>query len=281
MDIFIVISRNGEINKYPLQLDLKNLTIAPGDTLYAMTPTGEITPFTLNKVDDDLQLWFADGKQLILYDFYVQRPSTSDAGPFSFGLEVVQMSDAVPLDDAYFGVLTSRFELTAESDGTSLSYGVRPFIPLGDGFAATVRLNSLFAADDLVSLSEWDAVTVNPSKNDYSLENYRFEIRAIEGVAPSFNSEIEIASGALVTLRPDGSIQYVPSSEALAKASGDVPFVDSFSYSIIDQEGNQATAEVVIAYDPGPEIGDTSAIAYNANGEAQGSSMLFAEDFLQ
>lgn len=93
----------------------------------------------------------------------------------------------------------------------------------------------------------------NVLSNDQDQTGGGLRVTAVNGSAANVGSTIQLASGALLTLNPDGSFVYDPHGafNYLVGTGGPTPVTDTFTYTITDSLGAQSTATVTVyIYDP-------------------------------
>jgi VCBS repeat-containing protein len=120
---------------------------------------------------------------------------------------------------------------------------------------ATVNITILHpvltANDDGNSTDEYTAVGGNVLANDVDPTGSGLTVTAVNGSPANVGTTIQLASGALLTVNPDGSYVYDPNGafDYLAGTGGVA--TDTFTYTVTDSLGEQATATVYInIYDP-------------------------------
>lgn len=100
----------------------------------------------------------------------------------------------------------------------------------------TVPAHALFTGHGLLDLLANDS---DADRND------SLTISAVDGQALSVDTPVTLASGARVTLRDDGLLAYDP-TDAFAPLAGEATHSDSFRYTVADNHGASAEAEVAI-----------------------------------
>jgi len=86
--------------------------------------------------------------------------------------------------------------------------------------------------------------------NDTDPYGSGMRVSAVNGSAANVGSTIQLASGAWLTVNPDGSFVYDPHG-AFNYVVGAQPATDAFTYTVTDSQGAQSTATVTIyIYDP-------------------------------
>ena len=91
-------------------------------------------------------------------------------------------------------------------------------------------------------------------------------IVAVNGAAAGVGQEVTLASGALLTVRADGSYIYDPAGAYVSLAAG-ATATDSFTYTVSDRSGGTATAPVTITI-----TGVNSAPVASADGAMTGEA---------
>ncbi len=95
------------------------------------------------------------------------------------------------------------------------------------------------------------AVIGNVLSNDQDQTGGGLRVSAVNGSAANVGSEIHLASGALLTVNPDGSFVYNPNGAFNWLANTPWQATDTFTYTVTDSTGAQSTATVTIyIYDP-------------------------------
>jgi VCBS repeat-containing protein len=79
-------------------------------------------------------------------------------------------------------------------------------------------------------------------------EGDTLSVNAVEGETGNVGTELELASGALLTLNADGSYTYDPNNQFESLAGGETA-TDSFAYTLSDGNQGTATATVEITLD--------------------------------
>ncbi|MEL6383707.1 MAG: Ig-like domain-containing protein [Cyanobacteria bacterium J06626_18] len=102
------------------------------------------------------------------------------------------------------------------------------------------------AGDDTVTTDEDTPLTGNVLTNDNDADGDPLTVTAVNGTTVSIGTEVELASGALLTLNADGSFSYVPNDQFEFLGVGETA-IDSFDYTVSDGQGfSTATATVTI-----------------------------------
>ncbi len=103
--------------------------------------------------------------------------------------------------------------------------------------------------------------------NDLDLDSAALEIVAINGDRDLVGDLVDLASGAKLSIRADGSVMYDPASGFEALGDNDRA-IDEFSYTVSDGEGGQATGttEIVIAGANDAPIATPDEVTVPANG---------------
>jgi VCBS repeat-containing protein len=110
----------------------------------------------------------------------------------------------------------------------------------------TVLHPVLTANDDSNYTDEYTAVGGNVLANDVDPTGGGLRVSAVNGSAANVGATIQLASGALLTLNPDGSYVYDPNGAFgyLAGTGGGAS--DTFTYTVTDSLGEQSTATVYV-----------------------------------
>jgi VCBS repeat-containing protein len=113
-------------------------------------------------------------------------------------------------------------------------------------------LTPFFTARDDRYLMSWDLGGVgNVLSNDQDQTGGGLRVSAVNGSAANVGGEIHLASGALLTVNPDGSFVYNPNNAFNWLANTPWTATDTFTYTVTDSTGAQSTATVTITiYDP-------------------------------
>ena len=100
------------------------------------------------------------------------------------------------------------------------------------------------AVDDAAATLENQSVAGSVLANDTDVDANPLTVYAVEGLTAVVGSSYELASGALVTVEPDGSFVYNPNGafDLVAGATA----TDSFTYTVSDGEGGFDGAVVTI-----------------------------------
>ncbi|PHS03310.1 MAG: hypothetical protein COA78_18310 [Blastopirellula sp.] len=105
------------------------------------------------------------------------------------------------------------------------------------------------AADDSFNTDANTALTIAPNgviNNDQDIDNGdTLTVVSIEGNSEAMGNEIELASGALLSMNADGSLTYDPNGQ-YAELVDDQSAVDSFSYEVSDTQGAVSSANIEI-----------------------------------
>jgi len=147
--------------------------------------------------------------------------------------------------------------------------------PLSDTATVTITITGInddpSADDDSDTTTEDDAVDISVLDNDADTDIN--DVLRVSSVGDAGKTSFTTAGGALVTINPDGTIKYDPLGDPAADPAAPGPFdhlqtgeeaQDSFSYTITDDHGGTATANVTITIQgvndapySGPDTGST------------------------
>ena len=140
------------------------------------------------------------------------------------------------------------------------------------------------AQDDTAATDEDTVVQVTAGlgllANDSDFDGGTLSIVAVNGNAFVFGTPIALASGARVTVNADGSYAYDPNGafEGLNEGEADS---DSFTYTIDDGQGGQASATVMIdidGRDDGPILGTPDEDTLDGTGSSDDIRALASDD---
>ncbi|MGY8768028.1 MAG: cadherin-like domain-containing protein [Pirellulales bacterium] len=226
-----------EVNSAPTAVEDSYATSA--DTRLSISPVGVLTNDTHSQGD-------------LLTVTEVNGDSTAVGSPMVLdsGAELTLNADGSFSYDP-----SAKFdELSVEETGSdSFQYTIADSD--GETSSATVDIvlqgvnEAPVAADDAFSTDANTALTIAPNgviNNDQDIDNGDvLTVVAIEGSTDAIGIEIELASGALLSMNADGSLTYDPNGQ-YAELAEDQSAVDSFSYEVADLQGSVSTAIVEI-----------------------------------
>ncbi|MEO0415555.1 MAG: Ig-like domain-containing protein, partial [Verrucomicrobiota bacterium] len=112
------------------------------------------------------------------------------------------------------------------------------------------------AVDDLAVSGDCEPVIIDLLGNDYDGEGDSFSLARINGQLPTIGQPISLPDGGTVTLLADGSVEFSPGSDFKYLDEGETSVV-SFSYTIVDENGNESTAQASVTVEGSDQIGDT------------------------
>ena len=124
-----------------------------------------------------------------------------------------------------------------------------PFTVTDDDGAVSAPANEVITVDDVndppvanddgvVAVTEDMPQSINPLLNDIDPDGDDLTINEIAGIMVMTGDTVTLPSGATVTVEPDGSLTFTP----VANQNGP----DSFTYQIIDADGETSTATVSV-----------------------------------
>jgi len=134
----------------------------------------------------------------------------------------------------------------------------------GDVATATITIAGVndapVAAADAAATTEDDAVSIDPLANDSDIDGDALVVGRINGVEVAALQSVALLSGATVTLRSDGMLDYDPNGAFEALADGVID-ADSFVYEAFDGQAfsNEQTIDVEIV-----GVNDAPEAAYDA-----------------
>jgi len=133
------------------------------------------------------------------------------------------------------------------------------------------------AIDDSTAVLETSTVSLNvitAGAGDTDAEGHTLTLTAIDGAALSGpGSQFTLASGAIVTANPDGSVSYDPNGVFISLAGG-ATASDSFTYEIDDGFGGTDTATVNVTI-----TGENQAAFVDLNDDGTTPTVDYAFDF--
>ena len=179
-----------------------------------------------------------------------------------------------------------RFRVTFDN-GSTLTYdgnaGFAENAGTDDETSVTIAPT---AQDDAAATDEDTVVQVTAGlgllANDTDFDGGTLSIVAVNGNAFVFGTPIALASGARVTVNADGSYAFDPNGafEALNEGQADT---DSFTYTIDDGQGGQASATVTIdinGRDDGPILGTPDEDTLDGTGSDDDIRALGSDDMI-
>ncbi|MEX0956670.1 MAG: tandem-95 repeat protein [Rhizobiaceae bacterium] len=159
------------------------------------------------------------------------------------------------------------YRITLENGDTVTFDGSATFVENADTPGQTTVNLPPVVEDDEAATDEDTGVNVNAANgllgNDIDLDGGALEITEIDGNPVTFGVAMALASGALLTVNADGSYAYNPNGafEALADSATDI---DTFTYTVEDGQGGQATATATVSI---TGTNDAPVISSNGGGD--------------
>lgn len=214
----------------------------------------EDTVFWSNLVANDIDLDALDQNA----DGIIDQTITAINGDSANVEQTLIIADGVTLyvqNDGTYSVdaLDADYLSAGETLDLSFTYSVDDGNGGSDEATAYISVHGVndapIAEDDFASSDEATAVSGNVLLNDSDIDRLdSFAVTAIEGSSEAVNSQITLASGALLTLNSDGTFQYDPNGAFDGLDAGETA-TDSFTYQITDNHGasDSATVEIEIA----------------------------------
>lgn len=114
--------------------------------------------------------------------------------------------------------------------------------------AVTVQSAVLAAVDDLISTYQVYSVSGNVLANDTDPTGDGLTVSTVNGSAANVGATIQLASGALLTVNPDGSYTYDPNGAFWYLDGTGGMAIDSFTYTVTDSLGGVSNAATVTVY---------------------------------
>lgn len=136
------------------------------------------------------------------------------------------------------------------------------------------------AVADAYSTNEDTVLTGSVLANDSDPDGDALVVSMVNGSAASVGSEIALASGALLTVGADGSVAYDPNG-AFGSLNNGQSATDSFSYTVFDGHGGNATANATITVNGvtdgsanQPPVAASDALSVGENGPPASGNLL-------
>ncbi|HAH43335.1 MAG TPA: hypothetical protein DCM07_00495, partial [Planctomycetaceae bacterium] len=108
-----------------------------------------------------------------------------------------------------------------------------------------VPVDDAFSTDEDTLLAGGNVLNANPTDPDFDAEGQTLTVTEVNGSTGDVDSQITLASGALLTLNADGTFDYDPNGQFEYLVDGQST-TDSFTYKVEDTQGGTATATVNI-----------------------------------
>ncbi len=178
--------------------------------------------------------------------------------------QTVALGDTIMLESGAQVTLTEAGVLTYDplevfqslGDGQTSTDSYSYLVTDGDAGSATatvaVTINGInddpIAAADLFETNEDMGLFLNVLANDSDVEGDPLAVTAVDGHTLIVGQAVELASGATVTLTPDGTLLYDP-DEAFQALTDGQSGTQAFTYTLSDGQGGSADGEVTITVD--------------------------------
>ncbi|WP_159977074.1 M57 family metalloprotease [Roseobacter cerasinus] len=136
------------------------------------------------------------------------------------------------------------------------------------------------ARDDSATVEEGATITLSVLDNDTDPDGDPLTITEVNGQAIGVNETVDLASGASVTLRDDGTLSYAQNGVFDTLNTGESGG-DSFEYAVSDGKGGAATATVVMTVEgagddsPSAAIGQSGTVTVAQSGSDQWHRVVF------
>ena len=134
------------------------------------------------------------------------------------------------------------------------------------------------AVDDTARVAENASLQIVPLDNDTDAEGDALTVTAINGEVVAEGQAVMLASGAVVTLMGDGTLDYDQQGSFETHNLGQTA-VDSFSYTVMDAAGGTDDGLVTVTIDgadPGP-IGQSGMVTVSQTSASQWHSVTFEQ----
>lgn len=159
----------------------------------------------------------------------------------------------------------------------------------GHGDSATATVTVTIAGDndqpeakaDTARTNEDTVLRITPLANDSDVDTSdRLRVSAINGTAVVAGSQLALASGAVVAVNADGSLNYIPGGGFASLGAGERA-TDTFTYTVDDGNGGTSAATVTVTIDganDAPVATDDTAEADEDAAVVLSASSLLAND---
>ena len=101
------------------------------------------------------------------------------------------------------------------------------------------------AQDDSFAVDEGSTMTGDVVANDHDGDGHSLSVTAINGAAVTDGQQVQLSSGALLTVNAGGTFAYATNGQFESLGAGQT-FVETFTYTISDGHGGSATATATI-----------------------------------
>ncbi|MDF1752926.1 MAG: Ig-like domain-containing protein [Verrucomicrobiales bacterium] len=266
MKIYLIVQKpDGTVVKNLLKDGFLHQSVT-GEKLGLVDENGHPVEVPLEKVNNDLIIQLGEGKTAFISDFFanIELTDVPEEVELEDEIEVALSADedqpdlaaaisAATQPDGSFTLMrfstisTRSFGRGYSTEGTTInidglggssSYGGNPVTT-----PTTTGTNQAPVANpDEGSSAENGSVTIDLTQNDRDPEGGSVSLAAING---SSASVVTLSSGATVTRTSGGVVRYEPGAAYDNLGVGDTA-VDTFSYQIVDEAGNQSSSTVSV-----------------------------------
>ena len=249
--------------------------VQPGDNARMEDEEGATVSVVLEPEEEDLNLLLKEGTKVTLVDFYKQLGS---GAPITVTLDESDLVDALEGFDREFD---SQLGNIPDHDGfTLMRYSNTGYIDFGEqlkglddeefggarggsspsGGGSNPDPNSPpDALLDTATAGDRQVVNLNLLGNDSDPDGDFIFVRGINGQTITAGESVTLPSGAIVTLKSDGTVDYDPGDNFEYLDEGESA-TDRFTYTIVDPNGNIdiGTAQITLEgtdqpIDPDPD----------------------------
>ncbi|NBD31951.1 MAG: hypothetical protein GVY17_02990 [Cyanobacteria bacterium] len=199
--------------------------------------TATVTVTTTDIDDGESVDYTISGTGIENADFNVPLTGTIEINDNTGTLEILIEDDALAEGEEIFNTAIS-FE--GEEDAIDETETV-----IIDGNLPPVAVDDEVSTDEETLLSG-DVFAENPNEEDRDPDDDELLVTAVNGIEADVGSQIELPSGALLTLNEDGTFDYKPNGQFESLNEEDDPETDTFNYTISDGNGGTDSADVTV-----------------------------------
>ncbi|THD34590.1 MAG: hypothetical protein E7773_14495, partial [Sphingomonas sp.] len=161
-----------------------------------------------------------------------------------FGSDPTSVATYYADTDAPPASVTLNVSVTDDHNANGASSATIVITPVDDPAVAMNDTNAVIADQSIMAASVFG--------NDHDVDGPALQVATVNGVAGNVGSQITLPSGALLTLRADGTYDYNPNHafDSLTAIGGATnrTGTDSFTYSLVN--GNSATVTITVTGSP-------------------------------
>ena len=252
------------------------IPVHSGDEIVLKDEHGRPVKGQLKPDGNNLIIVFEDDREVCLENFY---DDDEEGEPILVSLQAPQV-----MEESASEIESGTGNLRGVGDFTLMRYSSTKYIGFEDPITTdretftggsggggggdqpdepNLTNNAVIAEDDEFTSREGKAIKLRVLPNDSDPQNDSFSIALINGRPVGVGQSVKLPSGAVITLRGDGSIDYNPGKSFEYLDEGETA-VDRFTYTIVDEKGSSdtGTARIIItgddqASDPNPDFAIT------------------------